>query len=74
MMSCVYKLQISAFLLRNRKITRDKTRAAIFLAGLFPAQLSFFLLSVVMCLVSRACNIFPLAFLLNGFRELGPAR
>ncbi|XP_039950626.1 sodium/hydrogen exchanger 8 [Bactrocera tryoni] len=32
-------------------------------------ELSFVIWSIVLCLIGRACNIFPLAFLVNKFRE-----
>jgi solute carrier family 9 (sodium/hydrogen exchanger), member 8 len=32
-------------------------------------ELSFVIWSIVLCLVGRACNIFPLAWLVNRFRE-----
>lgn len=32
-------------------------------------ELSFVIWSIVLCLMGRACNIFPLAFLVNKFRE-----
>lgn len=32
-------------------------------------ELSFVIWSVVLCLIGRACNIFPLAYLVNKFRE-----
>ncbi|XP_017469971.1 PREDICTED: sodium/hydrogen exchanger 8 [Rhagoletis zephyria] len=32
-------------------------------------ELSFVIWSIVLCLLGRACNIFPLAFLVNKFRE-----
>ncbi|XP_032584609.1 sodium/hydrogen exchanger 8 isoform X2 [Drosophila mojavensis] len=32
-------------------------------------ELSFVIWSIVLCLIGRACNIFPLAYLVNKFRE-----
>ncbi|XP_037957711.1 sodium/hydrogen exchanger 8 [Teleopsis dalmanni] len=32
-------------------------------------ELSFVIWAIVLCLIGRACNIFPLAFLVNKFRE-----
>ncbi|ALC37979.1 Nhe1 [Drosophila busckii] len=32
-------------------------------------ELSFVIWSIVLCLIARACNIFPLAYLVNKFRE-----